>query len=305
MQLSSRAATGTAARPARWGRVAVPYLYLAPFAVIFLVFRLFPLLYGVWVSFTNARLGRPEIGFVGLDNYARLLDDARFQTGLFNTLLFSAEATLPVLGVPLLLAVLLNRGMPLRSLLRSAFFFPFTLSVVTLGLIWAWLLDPLVGPFNYYLRGLGFAPPSFLGDASTAMSAVVMTTVWWVTGYYLVIYLAALQDIPRHLYEAAAIDGASGVQSFWSITLPLLRPVFLFVTVIHLIGAFQIFGQVLVLTGGGPADSTRTIVQHIYETGFKDRFALGAAAAMSLVLFVLILVFSLIQFRFLRGRTEY
>jgi ABC-type sugar transport system permease subunit len=280
-------------------------LYLAPFALVFIVFRVLPLLYGVFVSFTNARLGRPEITFIGLANYARLLDDERFQTTLFNTGLFTAEATLPVLGVPLLLAVLLNRGIRFRTFLRSAFFFPFTLSVVTLGLIWAWLLDPLVGPFNYYLKLLGFAPPSWLGNTDTAMWSVVMTTVWWVTGYYLVIYLAALQDIPRHLYEAAAIDGAGNIQSFWSITLPLLRPVFLFVTVIHVIGAFQIFGQVLVLTGGGPADVTRTIVQHIYETGFKDRFALGAGAAMSLVLFVIILIFSLIQFRFLRGKTEY
>jgi multiple sugar transport system permease protein len=132
-----------------------------------------------------------------------------------------------------------------------------------------------------------------------------MTAIWWVTGYYLVIYLAALQDIPRHLYEAAAIDGASGWRSFWSITMPLLRPVFLFVGVIHISGAFQIFGHVVVLTGGGPADATRTIVQHIYETGFKDRFALGSAAAMSWVLFLIILAFSLLQFRFVRGRIDY
>jgi multiple sugar transport system permease protein len=128
-----------------------------------------------------------------------------------------------------------------------------------------------------------------------------MTTVWWVTGYYLVIYLAALQDIPRHLYEAAAIDGAGRWQAFWSITMPLLRPIFLFVIVVHIIGAFQIFGQVFVLTNGGPADSTRTVVQHIYETGFTQQFLLGPAAAMSWVLFILILVFSILQFRLLRG----
>jgi multiple sugar transport system permease protein len=288
-----------------WRRLVVPYLFLSPFVVPFLLFRVLPLVYGFFLSFTNTRLGRVDGDFVGLGNYARLLDDSRFQLSLINTGLYTLEATLPVLGVPLLLAVLLNRGVPLRALLRSIFFFPNTLSVATLGVIWLWMLDPLAGPLNYYLRQLGGTPPSWLGSTSTAMWAVVMTAIWWVTGYYLVIYLAALQDIPQHLYEAAAIDGAGSWRSFWSITMPLLRPVFLFVGVIHIAGAFQIFGHVVVLTGGGPADATRTVVQHIYETGFKDRFALGSAAAMSWVLFLIILAFSLFQFRFVRGRTEY
>jgi multiple sugar transport system permease protein len=288
-----------------WRRVVVPYLFLAPFVVPFVLFRVLPLAYGFFLSFTNTRLGRADGDFVGLGNYARLLDDSRFQLSLVNTAVYTLEATAPVLGVPLLLAVLLNRDVGLRTLLRSIFFFPNTLSVATLGVIWLWMLDPLAGPLNYYLKQLGASPPSWLGSTSTAMWAVVMTAIWWVTGYYLVIYLAALQDIPRHLYEAAAIDGASGWRSFWSITLPLLRPVFLFVGVIHISGAFQIFGHVVVLTGGGPADATRTIVQHIYETGFKDRFALGSAAAMSWVLFLIILAFSLLQFRFVRGRIDY
>jgi multiple sugar transport system permease protein len=288
-----------------WRRLVVPYLFLAPFVVPFVLFRVLPLAYGFFLSFTNTRLGRVDGEFVGISNFARLLDDDRFQVSLMNTGLYTLEATLPVLGVPLLLAVLLDRGVALRTLLRSIFFFPNTLSVATLGVIWLWMLDPLAGPLNYYLKQLGASPPSWLGSTSTAMWAVVMTAIWWVTGYYLVIYLAALQDIPRHLYEAAAIDGASRWRSFWSITMPLLRPVFLFVGVIHISGAFQIFGHVVVLTGGGPADATRTIVQHIYETGFKDRFALGSAAAMSWVLFLIILAFSLLQFRVVRGRIEY
>lgn len=174
-----------------------------------------------------------------------------------------------LLGLPLLLAVLLNRPQRLSTFLRSAFYFPQTLSVVTLGLVWAWMLDPLVGPVNYYLKSLGLSPPVWLGDPRTAMWSIVITVVWGAAGYYMVIYLAGLQDIPRSLYEAAAIDGAGPLRSFWSITVPLLRRVFLLVGVVHVIGAFQIFGQVLVLTGGGPADATRTIVQHIYDTGFR------------------------------------
>jgi len=278
--------------------------FLAPGLLLFAVYRLYPLLEGLRLSFTNARLWRPTQQWVGLANYARLLDDTRFQVSLWNTGFYTVASTLPILAVPLALALMLNRGR-LKTLLRSVFFFPFTLSVVTVGLAWLWLLDPVVGPFNYYLRGLGAPARSWLADPHTAMWAIILTTVWWVTGYYLVVYLAGLQDIPRDLYEAAALDGASGARAFWAITLPLLRPVLLFVVVTHVIGSFQLFGQVFVLTGGGPGDATRTVVQHLYETAFQNFFQFGAASAMAWVLFAVILAFSLLQFRLLRGHTEY
>jgi ABC-type sugar transport system permease subunit len=265
----------------------------------------YPLLDGLRLSFTNARLGRTQYVFVGLANYQRLLDDTRFHVSLWNTAFYTAASTLPILAVPLLLAIVLDRGLPLRTLLRSAFFFPFTLSVVTVGLTWLWLLDPVVGPFNYYLKALGIPVRSWLADPATAMWAIILTTVWWVTGYYLVIYLAGLQDIPRELYEAAAIDGAGGWRRFWAITLPLLRPVLLVVLVTHVIGSFQVFGQVFILTLGGPGDATRTVVQHLYETAFQNFFHFGSASAMAWVLFAIILGFSALQFRLLRGHTEY
>jgi len=282
----------------------VAWGFLAPGLLLFAVYRLYPLLEGLRLSFTNARLGRPTQQWVGLANYARLLDDTRFQVSLWNTGFYTVASTLPILAVPLALALVLNRGR-LKNLLRSVFFFPFTLSVVTVGLAWLWLLDPVVGPFNYYLRALGAPAHSWLADPHTAMWAIILTTVWWVTGYYLVVYLAGLQDIPRELYEAAALDGASGGRAFWAITLPLLRPVLLFVVVTHVIGSFQLFGQVFVLTGGGPGDATRTVVQHLYETAFQNFFQFGAASAMAWVLFAVVLAFSLLQFRLLRGHTEY
>jgi multiple sugar transport system permease protein len=282
-----------------------PYLFLLPALVLFLVFRVYPLVNGLWLSFTSARLGRTQYTFVGLSNYEKLLSDDRFLRSLVNTAYYTAASTLPILALPLLLAVVLNREVPLKALLRGAFFFPFTLSVVTVGLTWLWLLDPLVGPFNYYLKQIGLPVGSLLAEPRSAMWGIVVTSVWWVTGYYLVIYLAGLQDIPRHLYEAAAIDGASASRSFWSITVPLLRPVFLFVIVIHIIGSFQIFGQVFIMTQGGPGDATRTVVQHLYETAFQNLFAFGSASAMAWVLFAVILVFSVIQFRILRGHAEY
>jgi multiple sugar transport system permease protein len=282
-----------------------PYLFLLPALVLFLVFRVYPLVNGLWLSFTSARLGRTQYTFVGLSNYEKLLSDERFLLSLLNTAYYTAASTLPILALPLLLAVALNRDVPLKALLRGAFFFPFTLSVVTVGLTWLWLLDPLVGPFNYYLKQIGLPVGSLLAEPRSAMWGIVVTSVWWVTGYYLVIYLAGLQDIPRHLYEAAAIDGAGTWRSFWAITVPLLRPVFLFVFVIHIIGSFQIFGQVFIMTQGGPGDVTRTVVQHLYETAFQNLFAFGSASAMAWVLFAVILVFSVIQFRILRGHAEY
>jgi len=282
----------------------VAYAFLAPGLLLFAAYRLYPLLEGLRLSFTNARLGRPLQQWVGLANYTRLLEATRFHVSLWNTALYTVASTLPILAVPLALALALNRGR-LKNLLRSVFFFPFTLSVVTVGLAWLWLLDPVVGPFNYYLRALGAPTRSWLADPHTAMAAIILTTVWWVTGYYLVIYLAGLQDIPRELYEAAALDGASGPRAFVAITLPLLRPVLLFVVVTHVIGSFQLFGQVFVLTNGGPGDATRTVVQHLYETAFQNFFQFGAASAMAWVLFAVILIFSLLQFRLLRGHTEY
>jgi multiple sugar transport system permease protein len=303
--MTARARGSARSARAGWDTGLTPYLFLLPFAVVFFVFRVAPLAYGLFLSLTDARLGRPAVSFVGLENYAALLRDNLFQLSLVNTGRFTLEATLPVLGLPLLFAVVLNRGVPMRNFLRSIYFLPFTLSVVTLGLIWLWFLDPVTGLLNYYLRQLGFSPPAWTGNPTTALWAIVLATVWWVTGYYLVIYLAALQDIPRHLYEAAELDGAGPLRRFWSITLPLLRPILLFVLVVHIIGAFQIFGQVFVMTNGGPANATRTVVQNIYETGFRGQFLLGPAAAMSWVLFVFIVIFSVLQFRLLGGHTEY
>ena len=278
---------------------------MAPFLVLFAAFRVYPLVYGLFISFTDQTLGDTTSRFVGLANYARLPKDPRFVHSLLNTFQFTLEAAIPVLGLSLLLAVFLNRPMPLSTFLRSAFYFPQTLSVVTLGLVWVWMLDPLVGPINYYLKSFGLSPPVWLGDPSTAMWSIVMTVVWGAAGYYMVIYLAGLQDIPRTLYEAAAIDGAGPLRSFWSITVPLLAS-----------GVPARWGRarhrrVPDLRAGarpnrwGPADATRTIVQHIYGTGFQGEFAFGSAAAMSVVLFVIIVAFSVAQFRLQRGSSDF
>src|SRR2546425_10010256 len=242
----SHAPRGTRGAARRQARTA--YLFLAPGLLLFVVFRVYPLLEGLRLSFTNARLGRPSLAYVGAANYPRLLDDTRFHVSLANTAFYTIASTLPILVIPLGLALALNRG-ALRTVLRGVFFFPFTLSVVTVGLTWLWLLDPVVGPFNYYLRAAGVPARSWLADPSTAMWAIIATTVWWGTGDYLVIYLARLQDIPRDLYEAAALHGPSSGRRFLAITLPLLRPALLFGLGTPVICSVPVFGAVFWVPG--------------------------------------------------------
>jgi multiple sugar transport system permease protein len=176
--------------------------------------------------------------------------------------------------------------------------------VSVIGITWWWLLEPGYGLLNNSLRGLGASPPPWLTTPGWAMFGVVIATVWWTAGYNLVLFLAGLQAIPATVYEAARIDGANAWREFRYITLPLLRPTMLLVVVIQVIASFQVFGQVFVMTTGGPGDTTRTVIQYVYESAFVNRrMAEGSAAAW--ILFVIILVFSWIQFRVLRGHTEY
>jgi ABC-type sugar transport system permease subunit len=280
------------------------YLMLSPYLLMFVVFLVYPSLQGLYLSFTDAQLGSREIAWIGIENYTWVLTDPLFAKVVLNTLIFVAESTPLLIVIPLALAVLLNRGLPFQGALRGAFFVPFTLSVSVIGITWWWLLEPGFGLLNNVLRGLGAAPPAWLTSPGWAMFGVVVATVWWTAGYNLVLFLAGLQAIPASLYEAARIDGANAWREFRYITLPLLRPTMLLVVVIQIIASFQVFGQVFVMTQGGPGDGTRTVIQYVYEAAFVNRrMAEGSAAAW--ILFVIILIFSWLQFRVLRGHTEY
>lgn len=280
------------------------YALLAPYLLVFLAFMVVPSSYGLYLSFTDFRLGAVHPHWTGLSNFAYVLTDPLFRTTVTNTIVFVLESTPALVVIPLALAVALNQRLPLRSLFRGAFFLPFTLSVTVVSICWWWLLDPNFGPVYFYLKELGLHPRPWISTPSLAMAAVVIATVWWTAGYNMVLFLAGLQEIPFHLYEAARIDGAGGWRQFWTVTLPLLRPTMLFVIVIQLIASFQVFGQVYVMTNGGPGNGTRTVIQYVYETAFVQlQMSEGAAAAW--VLFVIILAFSLAQFKLLSGHTEY
>jgi multiple sugar transport system permease protein len=278
-----------------------PYLYVLPFLLFFIVFQIYPIFYGLYVSLTRWDLtSAPE--FVGLANYINIIGrDSLFWTSLRNTILFvSLNAPLVVL-IPLGLALLVNDSIPGRTLFRSAFITPLIISVSSVGVLWVWFFNPALGLINHYLELLGLQGQNWLASSPWAMVAVVVASVWWTSGFNTILFLAGIQDIPDHLYDAAKIDGAGNWALFRHITIPGLRTTILFVAVTTIIGSFRVFPIVLVMTNGGPYDSTRTLVMHIYESAFRF-FRMGSASTIAWLLFAIVIVFTVIQFRMLRNQ---
>ena len=273
----------------------------SPWTLTFVLFWAFPVVYSFVIGFTDYRLLTPEYNWVGWDNYRQLLSDPDFLTSLWNTFVF-VVGTIPVTTVlSLAMALLVNRKFRGRAFFRSAFFLPSITSLVVISLIFT----------NLYARGgyiaflaemVGMQPPvnGFLYDRSTALYAIMAMDVWMSLGYYMLIFLAGLQSIPDELYETAEIAGASRMRTFFSITLPLLRPVMLFVIVINSIKSFQVFVEMFVMTKG--KFNTATGVYFIYEQGLTTSFRLGYASAAAYILFMIIGIFSVVQFLLLRRK---
>ena len=255
------------------------------------------------MSFTDASgFGRAE--WVGLENYARIVTDPDIRDAVGNTVLYAVLFTPTAVVVALALALLLNDPrLPLRGLFRTALFLPFIISLAVGALAWSYLIDPQVGLLHYWLRGLGIDLGNVLQDPTLAMPAVALVAVWKNFGFYMVIFLAGLQDIPGSLYEAAKMDGAGAWSRFRHITLPMLSNTTAFVLIFALIAALQAFDQIYVMTGGGPYGSTQTVVMEIYESGFR-KLELGFASALSYVLLLATLLLSLVQFVFFGRREE-
>ncbi|MEU0565631.1 sugar ABC transporter permease [Nonomuraea sp. NPDC005983] len=276
-------------------------LFVLPVLVLFLVFRIFPSLGAAGMSLTNWNIGG-DWDFVGADNYARLLDDVNFWISLRVTLVYVAIYVPLTVLVSLGTALLLNQVVFLRGLFRGMLFLPYVTSFVLAGIIWRWIYD-FDGLINGLLAKADLGPVAFLEQASLALPAIAVVSVWKGFGYSMLILLAGLKSIPASYLEAARVDGASAWQRFRRITLPLLRPTLFFVLVIETISAFQTFDTVYVMTGGGPARGTYLLIYGIYHNGFRS-FDFGYAATWGMVLFAIVLVISLIQRRFLdRGNT--
>ena len=283
------------ARRARRGRWAgLPFVL--PYLCVFVLMLVVPLAIGIYLSTTRSDLfGIQE--HVGLGNYARLLGDPVFLQAVWNTCYF-VLLTVPAMALTgLLLALVLNNTARWAAVLRAIFFASTVLSVTVVTLIWRLVLLPDEGLAGVVARAIGAMPVPFLSDPDLAMPAIAATTIWWGIGLPMVLFLAALQQVPRELYEAAALDGASRLRTLWSITLPSIRRTLLLVCIVEVILQFQLFGQAHLMTGGGPNNSTRPVVLFIYETGWKQ-WQLGYAAAAAQVLFGLIAVVAMAQYYF-------
>jgi len=266
---------------------------LGPSLVGMFIFLMLPVASSFVLSFSSWDL-IGEIQWIGLDNYSKALADPAVLGALRNTLTFILGYLPATVGIALGLALLLNRRIRGRVVFRAIYFVPVVTSWVAVSLIWKWLLNPQYGLVNVALAWIGIKGPGWLFDPQWAMTGVILTSIWKDIGFVTVIYLAGLQDIPEHLYEAAALDGVTGWQRFWHITFPMLMPTTFFVTTISLISSFQVFDQVWVMTQGGPAGATSVMVELIYKNAFSY-YQMGYASAISWVLFALIFAVTIAQ----------
>ena len=290
-----RAGTGTA------------LLFLGPYLVLFGVFVLAPVVYGLWISLHQWDFLLPGKPFVGLKNYADLFTGGSTTSGPFwnsmrATGIFTALSVPLLIALPLALAVALNKKFRGRNIVRAIFFAPYVLGVAVIGLLWRYLLDPNVGVVNYYLDQLGVDRIPFTTATPWVWLALVVPTIWWTAGYNMVIFLAGLQDISADLYEAAELDGASAWQRFRHVTLPGLRPVMVFVLTITILASANVFGQPYLITQGQPGEETRSAIMQIGEEGLRQ-FNMGAASAMSTILTLALLLISVVSLSFMRERT--
>jgi multiple sugar transport system permease protein len=274
------------------------WLFMAPYLVLFSVFVVFPAVFGVWISLHRFDFTLPEHPFVGLRNYTDLITGTSayaetFWLSLRNTWFFTLLSVPLLLVVPLLVALVLNHRFPGRDFFRAVYFAPFVLGVAVVAVLWRYLLDTNVGPINYYL---GQAIP-WLTSLPWVWVSLVGVTVWWTLGFNTAIYLAALQEVPRSLYEAASMDGASRWQSFRHVTLPGIRPVLLFITSTTIIASVNMFGQSFLMTQGGPGNETRTAIMEISDVGLRQ-FDSGIASAMSMIFMFFLVVVSSAVFWF-------
>ena len=283
-----------------------PYLFMAPYLVLFLVFVAIPVVYGLWISLHTWDYLLPGKPFVGLQNYVDLFTPGSTTSGPFwnsmeNTGKYTLYSVPLLIVIPLLVALVLNQQFRGRAFFRGVFFAPYVLGVAVIGILWRFLLDPNVGLVNFYLGQLGIGNIPWITALPWAWVSLVGATVWWTLGFNTVIYLAGLQDIPRELYEAAAVDGANAWQRFLNITIPGLQPVLLFIVSITILREANMFGQSYIITQGAPGEETTTAIMYIAETGLRQ-FNMGAAAAMAYVLAFFLLLISIANFVFFRQR---
>lgn len=283
-------------------RTVKGYLFLLPGLSMFVMWLLIPIVFSLYLSFHEWTMVDPLKPFVGLENFVNIFKDKDILRSLKNTAIYTLNVPIG-LAISLGVALLMNKKIKGINLLRLLYFLPSISSFVAISIVWQWIYNPEFGLLNYLLSFFKIPPQRWLSDPKTAMVSIMIMTIWMNLGYQMVIYLAGLKSIPSYLYEVAEIDGANAWHKFVYITLPMLQPTTVFLLITSVIGSFQVFTPVYVMTQGGPAGSTNVIVYHIYNTAWKS-FRMGYASAQSWFLFLLIFIASFIQFRLI-GKTFY
>lgn len=297
--MGRRVSSETPARPSWLSRhrtLLAPYLFIAPNVVVITVFMFVPIVFAFVMSTTEwSLIGTPR--FTGVENYRNLVADRQFWQSLGHTIVYTL-GTVPVsIALGLLVAVLLNRRLPGRTLLRSVYFVPVIISLVAVGMIAVWMFNDNYGVINEMLGAFGLPGVSWLSSSTWAMPSLILTTLWIRLGFNMVVYLAALQSIPIELYQAAQVDGAGTWRLFRHITWPLLAPTTFLLVIINVIYSLHAFDLVYVMTGGGPGFSTTVLVQYVYELAFETG-QMGYASAVGVVLYLMLMAFTIFQWRF-------
>lgn len=278
-------------------RKAAPYIFISPFYILFAVFGLYPILYSFWLSFFKG-FGFDKKTFFGLGNYIHLFQDHRYYTSVLNTTFFCLGSLFILTPLALLVALAVNSALvKWKSVYKIGLFFPIITSTVVIAVIFSRVLDTQFGLLNVALGWFSIPPVPWLSDKDVVMRSFIIMAIWTYLGINMLYWLAGLNGINKDFYEAAAIDGANRWQAFWSITLPLLRPITLFMVIQAIIGSYNLFAEPLLLTGGGPSDGSLTITLYLYQQGFEN-FNVGYASAIAYSMAVLLFILSFLNIKF-------
>lgn len=280
----------------------VAWGFLAPFMAAFLLFVVWPMTHGIYLSFTDQSLTGAGGSFVGWENYGEAFRDSTMWGAIRNTVWFTVISTIPLVVIAMVMALLVNTGLPGQWLWRLSFFMPYLLASTVISQIWVWIFNPEIGAANSVLTAVGMEPLTWLQTPHLDLISITIATVWWTVGFNFLLYLAALQNIPELQYEAAAVDGAGRWRQLWSITLPQLMPVTGVIFVLQILASLKLFDQAYQMLGGS-TDTARPIVQYIFEAGFVG-YRFGYASAISYVFFALIVVVGVIQISITRRKAQ-
>ena len=277
--------------------------FALPYMVVFTLFLITPIIWGIWMSFTNQSLASRNVKFVGLQNYIETLTSAEMWSSLGNTIFFTLISTIPLVMLSFILAYLVVTGLPGQWLWRLTFFAPYLLPVSVVTAMWGVMYANDFGFINGLLQHLGIDQIGWLSDKQVAMWSIALTTVWWTIGFNFLLYLSALQNIPDQIYEAAQVDGAGSWRRLISVTLPLMKSTTIMIVLLQILASLKVFDQIFLMTAGGPDGATRSIIQYIYDVGFSG-YRVGYASAVSYVFFALIVLVSIIRITIVNHKPE-